>query len=226
MCQSLTAALARVRSSSSRSSATRAGTAGRSAGYRLALWKPAEGQVQGDTRRGACAAEHQDNHCNRARWRRDNLFTPSHPSMPTCIANGEARKLAGRTVGVAAQLYESCHHAMLRQVAIKAVAAQQGMAWALQVGWCRASWHTKPGKEAVHSLHFVCRFKMDLYCCLHRQFWHSDAHSLAANNTRYTPVPTQVAQQVAAACPYAGIWMPQQRGHQRYELALCRSATD
>lgn len=39
--------------------------------------------------------------------------------------------------------------------------------------------------------------------------------------TTHTPMPAQVAEQVAAASAHAGVWMLQQRRHQRYELALC-----
>ena len=46
--------------------------------------------------------------------------------MRTRVADGEARKLAGGAVGVAAQLDERCHHSVLRQVTIEPVAAQQG----------------------------------------------------------------------------------------------------
>lgn len=46
-------------------------------------------------------------------------------NLPTCVADGEASKLAGSAVWVSAQLNERRHHAMLRQVTIEAVAAQR-----------------------------------------------------------------------------------------------------
>ena len=119
------AALARVRSSSSRSSATSGGTAGRSAGYRLALWKPGgpggQGGVGGRVAGGAAFPPPQ--------------LPPRLPPqpracvptpMPTCVANGEAGKLAGGAVGVSAQLDQRRHHAVLRQVGVEAVAAGSG----------------------------------------------------------------------------------------------------
>lgn len=121
--QSLTAALARVRSSSSRSSATNAGTAGRRAGYRLALWKPAQVMVEGShvCRAIPCCS------CTLLRLHMQLMEQqlPCQTNLPTCVADGEASKLAGSAVRVSAQLNERRHHAMLRQVTIEAVAAQQ-----------------------------------------------------------------------------------------------------
>lgn len=55
----------------------------------------------------------------------DGTAAACQHSLPTCVADGEASKLAGSAVWVSAQLNERRHHAMLRQVSIEAVAAQQ-----------------------------------------------------------------------------------------------------